>query len=116
MNIFRTLLDIIRANPLTTVLVVMLLVAAPGVLGVFAIFLLIPLVLILIGWISIVYRARKVQKTMRDQMRDAQNGGGYSGGTRTAKPEGKVTVHIPPQENKVSDDVGEYVSFKEVDE
>ena len=35
------------------------------------------------------------------------------GVTAAAKPEGKVTVHIPHQEPKVSDDVGEYVDFKE---
>jgi hypothetical protein len=47
-------------------------------------------------------------------MHDTQSRGAYTntnpGGS---KPEGKVTVHIPHQEPKVSDDVGEYVDFKE---
>ena len=45
-------------------------------------------------------------------MRDAQSRR-TSTNPGASKPEGKVTVHIPHQEPKVSDDVGEYVDFKE---
>lgn len=119
MNIFSVLLDIIRRNPLSTVLFIMIIIAAPGLLGVFAIFLLIPLIFIVIAWVAMSYRLRRVKKTMEQQMHNTQSGTTGSSSrahTRSSQGEGKVTVHIPHQEQKVSDDVGEYVSFKEVDE
>lgn len=115
MRFFDILIDTIRRNPLTTVLIVMLIVAAPGVLGVFALFLLIPIISLLIGWIMIQYRVRKVKKSMEEQLRNHAEREGQRT-TDSTKREGKVTVHIPPQEQKVSDDVGEYVSFKEIKE
>ncbi len=114
MNILNTLLDIIRKNPLTTVLVIMLIVAAPGLLGAFALLLLVPIIILVVGAAIMLVRLRKVQRDMNKSMHDTQSRGAYTntnpGGS---KPEGKVTVHIPHQEPKVSDDVGEYVDFKE---
>ncbi len=118
MNFFSTIWEIIKRNPLTTLLVVMLAIAAPGVLGVFALILIIPLIIAVIGWFLVMYRVRKVQKSMEDQLRDHQRrtttgGGTYTGASSSTSSEGKVTVHVPHQEPKVSDDVGEYVDFKE---
>ena len=107
-------MDTIRRNPLTTVLFVMLLIAAPGILGIFALFLCIPLLFVVIGALVIRYRLRKVQKGMEEQLKDHARK--TSGTSYSSKGDGKVTVHIPHQEQKVSDDVGEYVSFKEVDD
>ena len=116
-TVFSSLWEIIQRNPLTTLFVIMLAVAAPGVLGVFALILIIPLIIAIVGWFMVMYRVRKVQKSMDDQLRDHQrrtNGGStYSGNTSHTTSEGKVTVHIPQQEPRVSDDVGEYVDFKE---
>ena len=114
MRFFNTLIDTIRRNPLSTVLFVMLIVAAPGLLGIFALFLLIPLIFVLIGAVMIRYRLRKVQKSMEEQLKNHSQR--TSGTKYSSKGDAKVTVHIPHQEQKVSDDVGEYVSFKEVDD
>ncbi|MBQ5353283.1 MAG: hypothetical protein IIU64_02535 [Alistipes sp.] len=114
MRFFDILIDTIRRNPLTTVLFVMLLIAAPGILGIFALFLCIPLLFVVIGALVIRYRIRKVQQSMDEQLKN--HGRKRSGTSYSSKGDGKVTVHIPHQEQKVSDDVGEYVSFKEVDD
>lgn len=110
MGIFSNLIDIIRRNPFTTLFIVLLLIAAPQLLGLFALLLLVPIIILVVGAAIMLVRLRKVQRDMRD----AQSHGGYTGtnpgGTKSA---GKVTVHIPHQEPKVSDDVGEYVDFKE---
>ena len=48
-------------------------------------------------------------------MRGAQHQG-TAGGYRTSTgsdAQGKVTVHIPHQEPRINDQVGEYVDFKE---
>ncbi|MBQ1202027.1 MAG: hypothetical protein IIX59_08640 [Alistipes sp.] len=116
MDFFSTLWEIIKRNPLTTLFIIMLAVAAPGVLGVFALILIIPLIIAIIGWFMVMYRVRKVQKSMDDQLRDHQRrtqSGGYSHSAGGAGTEGKVTVHVPKHEPRVSDDVGEYVPFKE---
>ncbi|MBQ9137824.1 MAG: hypothetical protein IJX65_04220 [Alistipes sp.] len=117
-SIFSAIWDIIQRNPLTTLFIVMLAIAAPGVLGVFALFLIIPLIIVLIGMIAVAFRVRKVRKQMDDHLRDAQRRGAFHtdpGSTPPPHnaPEGKVTVHVPKQEPRVNDDVGEYVSFKE---
>ena len=114
MGIFSNLIDIIRRNPFTTLLIVVLLVAAPKLLGLFALLLLVPIIILVVGAAIMLVRLRKVQRDMNKSMHDTQSRGAYTntnpGGS---KPEGKVTVHIPHQEPKVSDDVGEYVDFKE---
>ena len=67
-TVFSTLWEVIQRNPLTTLFVIMLAVAAPGVLGFFALILIIPLLIAVIGWIAVMYRVRKVQKNMEDQL------------------------------------------------
>ena len=113
-SFFSMLYEIIRRNPLTTLLLVMLAVAAPGVFGVFALMLVVPLLIIAVGALAIMWRMRKVKKQMEEQLRDHHRR--TTGSTYTATDttsEGKVTVHIPPQEKRVSDGVGEYVDFRE---
>ena len=114
MEIFRTLLQIIRNNPLVVLLVVMFAIAAPGLFGFFALLLLIPVVIIAVGFIVLLTRANRAKRDMEAKMRDAQQRGGFGGYSNGGtKAEGKVTVHIPQQETRVNDDVGEYVDFKE---
>ncbi len=114
MEILRTIYDIIRRNPLTTLFVIMLAVAAPGVFGFFAILILVPLIFAIIGYVVLMYRVRRVQKDMESRIRDAhKRGASSSTDPRATQSEGKVTVHIPPQEQRINDDVGEYIDFKE---
>ena len=116
-TVFSTLWEVIQRNPLTTLFIIMLAVAAPGVLGFFALILIIPLLIAVIGWFAVMYRVRKVQKDMEDQLnnhRQRTSGTGQSGSSGgRASQDGKVTIHVPHHEPKVSDDVGEYVDFKE---
>ena len=110
MGILNSLIDIIRRNPFTTLLIVVLLVAAPKLLGLFALLLLVPIIILVVGAAIMLVRLRKVQRDMHD----AQSHGGFTNqGPSAKKPEGNVTVHIPHTEPKVSEDVGEYVDFKE---
>lgn len=110
MGIFSNLIDIIRRNPFTTLFIVLLLVAAPKLLGVIALIILVPIVVLVVGAAIMLVRLRKVQRDMHD----AQSRGGFTNqGPSAKKPEGNVTVHIPHTEPKVSEDVGEYVDFKE---
>lgn len=112
MKFLNTLLDIIRRNPFTTLLFVVLIIAAPQLFGLVALLLLIPIIILVVGAAIMLVRLRKVQRDMENSMRDAQSRR-TSTTPGASKPEGKVTVHIPHQEPKVSDDVGEYVDFKE---
>ena len=110
MGFLSNLIDIIRRNPLTTLLVIMLLVAAPKLFGFIALLLLVPIIILVVGAAIVLVRLRKAQRDMQD----TQSRGGFTGANSgSTKPDGKVTVHIPHQEPKVSDDVGEYVDFKE---
>ena len=112
-SFFSMLYEIIRRNPLLTLLLVMLAIAAPGVFGIFALMLVVPLLIIVVGYLAIMWRVRKVKKQMDDQLRDHHRRTTGSTYTTDTTSEGKVTVHIPPQENRVSDGVGEYVDFRE---
>ena len=119
-NLFSLILDFITRNPLTTLIFVLLCVAAPQVLGIFALILLVPLVLAIAGGAFFLWKVRKAQRNVEQKMREAQGRASYSerkysgaGSTR----EGNVTVTATePQQKRVSDDVGEYVDFKEVKE
>ena len=117
-TVFSTLWEIIQRNPLTTLFVIMLAVAAPGVLGFFALILIIPLLIAVIGWFAVMYRVRKVQKDMEDQLHNHhRRTAGANPSSSSSRPhtsqDGKVSLHVPHHEPKVSDDVGEYVDFKE---
>ena len=115
-----TILDAIVRNPLTTIFVVLLMVAAPGIFGVFAVIIIVMMLLGLLSWAMLVWRLRRVQREAEEQMRNHAGGGAgraSGGGYRRARNEGDVTVHTPAhQEKRVSETVGEYVDFKEVKE
>ena len=119
-SFFSLILDFITRNPLTTLLFVLLCVAAPQVLGIFALILLVPVMLVVIGGAIFLWRVRKTQRDVEQKMREAQGRASYSerryGRGGTAR-EGNVTVTATePQQKRVSDDVGEYVDFKELKE
>lgn len=118
-SFFGTILDVIVRNPLTTIFVVLLMVAAPGLFGAFAVVIIVLMLLGLLSWAALVWRLRRVQREAEEQMRNHAGGAGHTsgGGYRRARNEGDVTVHAPAhQEKRVSETVGEYVDFKEVKE
>ena len=119
-SFFSLILDFIARNPLTTLLVVVLCVAAPQVLGIFALILLVPVLLAIVGGALFLWKLRKAQRDVEQKMREAQGRASYSErryGAGDSAREGNVTVTATePQQKRVSDDVGEYVDFKEVKE
>lgn len=118
MEFFSGIFNFIRRNPFTCSILLLLMVAAPGVFGVFAIIFIVAVLLIVISWALLLWRIRGTQKEMERQFREQ----GYEEyGQREQyefgrkKREGEVTViETEATRKKVSDDVGEYIDFKEV--
>ena len=107
--------EILKRNIFTIVLVVTLLVAVPWLGYIIAI----PLILVLVLGAMASWRLYKLQRRMREEaQRHQQQYGGnttYGGGRR--RKEGEVTIVQTEQaEQRVNDDVGEYVDFKEVED
>lgn len=112
---WNELWNIIKRNLFAIVLVVTLVVAAPWTL----VFIL-PIVAIALFIAIPLWRIRRQQQELYDEMRrkageQHQQQSQRSWWHRTNKSEGEVTiVQTEPTEQRVSDDVGEYVDFKEV--
>ena len=117
-NFFALVWEFVKRNPILTLFILLFPIVAPQLLGIFALVLIIPLVILIIGALAIAWRIRKVRRDMEAQFRDADNRGAFrqragNADTQGTEQEGKVTVHIPHQEPRVNDEVGEYVPFKE---
>lgn len=103
---------------MTTLFLVMLFVAAPSLFGVLAFIILLPLLFFVLLAVSVMWRVRRVQRQMEEQMRQQQgfrqrgDRANY-GGRTSARREGDVTLTATPTEQRVNDDVGEYVPFTE---
>lgn len=124
MNFFSVLIDsiidFVRRNPLTTTIIVMLMVFAPSAFGVLFIGIIIALLLLLALPIIMLFRLRRSSRTFEhqthrtsDQTRSQQ----FYGNT-SKKPEGEVKVYTTSQQpqKRVNDNVGDYVDFEEVKE
>lgn len=125
-NILNIIWSFIKNNLLIITIAVLLVVAAPqafgpivgAVLAVIGVFML----LILLGVGAIYFHFRKMRRKVEEQFRQAQGGGAYGGQQgreqrSEQRREGDVTVvDGRPQQQRVSDDVGEYVDFKEIKE
>ena len=122
MNFLFTIIDSIvewiKRNPLTCILLVMIAVFAPGLFG--AIFIGIGIVVLLLLAIPIIgiFKLRRMSRKIEDEARQQQGfGGGFSGQNRTRNSnEGEVKVYTTEEatEKRVNDKVGEYVDFEEV--
>lgn len=114
---FSSLLGFVRRNPLTCVMMLVLICVAPYLFGALAIVFVALLLMALLTWLPLIWRMRDAQRTMEQEMDDrerAQQQHWYDFGRRR---EGDVTVtEAEAVRKKVSDDVGEYVDFKEVKE
>ena len=112
---FSSLLGFVRRNPLTCVMLLVLICVAPYLFGALAIVFVALLLMALLTWLPLIWRMRDAQRTMEQEMDDrerAQRQHWYDFGRRR---EGDVTVtETEAVRKKVSDDVGEYVDFKEV--
>lgn len=121
--IIDSIVEWIRRNPLTSILLVMIAVFAPGLYG--AIFIGIGIVILLLLAIPIfgIFKLRRMSRKMEEQanqtgQQQRQGFGGFGGHGFGKKQnnEGEVKVYTTTStpEKRVSDDVGEYVDFEEV--
>lgn len=105
---------LIKRNIFVVVLMVTLAVAVPWTLV-----FIIPIALVALAPIWLVWRVQKAQKDMFGGQTGTNNTQqqDFGFGQRKQKNEGKVTVvQSEPTEQRVNDDVGEYVDFKEIKE
>ena len=122
--IIDSIVEWIKRNPLTCILLVMIAVFAPGLYG--AIFIGIGIVVLLLLAIPIIgiFKLRRMSRKIEDEARQQQDfggqgfgGQGFSGQNRTrTNNEGEVKVYTTEEatEKRVNDKVGEYVDFEEV--
>ena len=110
----NTIWNFIRQNIFTIILIVTLIVAMPWLGYLF----LIPLAIIFVFGAILAWKVHKLRSQIYDeaQRQQGEQQQGWWQRTRT-RNEGEVTVvQTEPTEQRVSDDVGEYVDFKEVKE
>ena len=111
--IIDSFLGFVSRNPLTTIIIVMLLVFAPSVFGVLFIGVIVLLLLTLAIPAFLLFRLRRASRNFQEQTRH-ESQQGYS----QPKSEGDVKVHATTQQpqKRVNDNVGDYVEFEEVKE
>lgn len=113
---FANLIAGIRRNPLTFVVLLLLMLAVPWLFGVIALVFVAMALVVLFSWLSIIWRVRDAQRQMERDF-DEAGGNRHRNGNyrRNGTKEGDVTVvATEPSRKRVNDDVGEYVDFKEV--
>ena len=120
--IIDSIVEWIRRNPLTCILLVMIAVFAPSLFG--AVFIAIGVVILLLLAIPIfgLFKLRRMSRRMEEQAHQQGFGQGFGpqnfSGQKRTRPsnEGEVKVYTTNEatEKRVSDDVGEYVDFEEV--
>lgn len=117
--IIDSIVEWIKRNPLTCILLVMIAVFAPGLYG--AIFIGIGIAVLLLLAIPIfgIFKLRRMSRKIEDEARQQQGfgGQGFGGQNRTrTNNEGEVKVYTTEEatEKRVNDKVGEYVDFEEV--
>lgn len=113
---FANLIAGIRRNPLTFLVVLLLMLAAPWLFGVIALVFVAMALVVLFSWLSIIWRVRDARRQMERDF-DEAGGNRQRNYRRSGTKEGDVTVvATEPSRKRVNDDVGEYVDFKEVEE
>lgn len=111
---FTNLISSIRRNPLTFVVLLALMVAAPWLFGIIALIFVAMALVVLFSWLSIIWRVRDAQRRMESEF-DNSGRNRRQDFRRNDTKEGDVTVvETEPSRKRVNDDVGEYVDFKEV--
>ena len=121
--IIDSFLGFVSRNPLTTIIIVMLLVFAPSVFGVLFIGVIVLLFLTLAIPAFLLFRLRRASRICLEQARhESQQSYSHREYTQQGysqpKSEGDVKVHATTQQpqKRVNDNVGDYVEFEEVKE
>ncbi len=112
---FDSIINFIQRNPLTTIIIVMLLVFAPSAFGVLVVGVVIVVLLLLAVPLFMLFRLRHLSRSSEQQ------GGFYTYTNSTTEnnahsSEGEVRVHSTSSQpqKRVNDNVGDYVDFEEV--
>lgn len=125
MNIFSAIIDsivgFVQRNPLTTIILIMLMVFAPSALGAIVIGVGIALLVLLLIPIFMLYRLRRAGRKFEEQMREQARQGGFYNNTQQQHQQqdtGNVKVYTTNEQprKRINDDVGDYVDFEEVEQ
>lgn len=119
-KLWNGIVESFKNTPLFVFVLVAILIAAPSLLG-YMLYAILALVLLgVIAFGVLAWRIRRVQRDMMNQFRQQGESTGhqqynYRSSRRKSSTEGNVSIHATPAmpEKRVSDDVGEYVDFKE---
>lgn len=120
-----SIIDFVRRNPLTTTIIIMLMVFAPSAFGVLFIGIMVVLLLLLAIPIFLLFRLRRASRHIEEEARRAsqqargqQFYGGQTYNHQSQKQEGEVKVYTTSQQpqKRVNENVGDYVEFEEVKE
>lgn len=118
-----SIIDFVQRNPLTTIILVMLMVFAPSVFGVLFVGIIIAGLALLAVPLFMLFRLRRASRKMEDEFRQYGRQTQSSQHThheykRRGQQEGEVKVYTTNQQpqKRVSDEVGDYVDFEEVDQ
>lgn len=109
--------DFVKRNIFAIVLIVTLAVAVP-----WSLIFVLPIAIFFVLLLVVIWRVRRQQQKIFDEARrqageQHQQQSQHSWWRKANKSEGEVTVvQTEPTEQRVNDDVGEYVDFKEIKE
>ena len=116
--IIDSFLGFISRNPLTTIIIVMLLVFAPSFFGALLIGVVVLVLILLASPLFMLFRLRRASRNFQEQARHESQQSYSQQGYSQTKNEGDVKVHATTQQpqKRVNDNVGDYVEFEEVKE
>ena len=112
-----SIIDFVRRNPLTTTILVMLMIFAPGAFGAIFIGIMVVLLLLMAIPVFLLFRLRRASRHIKDETHRTTNSQQFYGRQRE-KQEGEVKVYTTSEtpEKRVNDNVGDYIDFEEVKE
>ena len=116
--IIDSFLGFISRNPLTTIIIVMLLVFAPSFFGALLIGVVVLALILLAIPLFMLFRLRRASRNFQEQARHESQQSYSQQSYSQPKSEGDVKVHATTQQpqKRVNDNVGDYVEFEEVKE
>ena len=118
-KLWNGIVEAFKNTPLFVFIILAIVVAAPSLLGYMLYAILGLVVLGIVAFGILAWRMKRVQREVMEQFRQQGEKSGhqqYSYRTRRkAQNEGDVSIHATAAmpEKRISDDVGEYVDFKE---
>ena len=107
---FDSIINYIQRNPLTTIIIVMLMVFAPSAFGALLVGIAVAVLLLLAVPIYMLFRVRRMSRKMEEQMRDNTHAGGFynqhrsdtnSQWSQRRAQEGRVEPQRPPKTGSV---------------